>query len=178
MSESIEKSSSGGKAWRRAATAIAVFLLVAGSVFFLSDDVYSWFKAFHIMAVIAWMAGLFYLPRLFIYHFDVAPGSDASNLFKIMEQRLYRVIMNPSMMMAWAFGLYLAWTGFEMKGGWLHAKLLSVVLLTIVHVYYGRAAKAFNRDERPKSQRHWRIMNEAPAVLMIVIVLMVVLKPF
>jgi putative membrane protein len=170
---------SGRNSWKKAAVALGVFLAIAGSVFlFAADNVYLWFKAFHIMAVIAWMAGLFYLPRLFIYHFDVPPGSESSELFKVMERRLYSIIMNPAMMIAWAFGLYVAWTSFGMMGGWLHAKLAFVVVLTGVHVYYGRAVQAFARDERPKSQRHWRIMNEAPALLMIVIVLLVILKPF
>jgi protoporphyrinogen IX oxidase len=169
----------GKQSWKRAAIALIVFLAIPAAVLvFAPDTAYDWFKALHIMAVIAWMAGLFYLPRLFIYHFDTRPGSETSELFKTMESRLYRIIMNPAMIIAWVFGLYLAWEGFRFQAGWLHAKLLFVVLLTIVHVYYGRAATAFRRDERPRSQRHWRIMNEAPALLMILIVLLVILKPF
>lgn len=172
-------SPSGSKAWIRAGTALSIFVIVIALILILDpDNLYLWIKAFHIVSVIAWMAGLLYLPRLFIYHFDVAPGSEASELFKVMEGRLLRIIMNPAMMLSWALGLYLAWTAFAFQGGWLHVKLLSVVLLTGVHVYYGRAWRAFQRDERPASQRHWRIANEAPALLMIVIVLMVVLKPF
>ena len=162
----------------RAGAALAFFLAVAVLIYVLAADHYLWFKAFHIMAVIAWMAGLFYLPRLFIYHSDVAAGSEASELFKTMETRLYRVIMTPSMMMAWTFGLVLAWDGLWFSWGWLHVKLAGVVALTAVHVYYGRATRAFGRDERPGGTRHWRIMNEVPALLMILIVLMVVLKPF
>jgi putative membrane protein len=96
----------------------------------------------------------------------------------VMEWRLYRLIMNPAMMLAWIFGLYLAWDGFGFQGGWLHAKLLCVILLTAVHVYYGRALRQFGSGKRPRTQRFWRVANEAPALLMIVIVLMVVLKPF
>lgn len=172
-------SPSGNRAWYRAATALFVFVLAILAISLLDpDNLYLWLKSFHIMAVIAWMAGLFYLPRLFIYHFETKAGSETSELFKTMEGRLFRIIMNPAMMLAWILGLYLAWDVFAFRGGWLHVKLFSVVLLTAVHVYYGRAYRAFLRDERPRSQRHWRIMNEAPALLMIVIVLMVVLKPF
>ena len=100
------------------------------------------------------------------------------SIIPLGEGRLFGIIMNPAMMLAWLLGLYLAWTAFGFHGGWLHVKLTGVVLLTGVHVYLGRAYRAFLRDERPKTQRHWRIMNEVPALLMIVIVLMVVLKPF
>ena len=176
---SVEQPSSGSRAWIRAATALSVFVIVIALIIILDpDNLYLWIKAFHIIAVIAWMSGLLYLPRLFIYHFATQPGSESSELFKMMEQRLLKIIMNPAMMLTWALGLYMAWHAFTFQGGWLHAKLLLVVLLTGVHVYYSRAQRAFLRDQRPKSQRHWRIMNEAPAVLMIAIVLMVVLKPF
>lgn len=171
--------SSGGRAWIRAATALAVFVAAIALIVALDpDNLYLWIKSFHISAVIAWMAGLLYLPRLFIYHFQTAVGSEASELFKVMEGRLLKIIMGPAMMLAWLLGLYLAWDVYGFRGGWLHAKLLCVVLITAVHVYYGRAYRAFLADGRPKSQRHWRIMNEAPALLMIIIVLMVVLKPF
>lgn len=168
----------GSRSGLRAGIAIAVFLAVAAAIYAFSDNAYLWFKALHIMAVITWMAGLFYLPRLFIYHHDKAVGSESSETFKIMELRLYRFIMNPSMMIAWGFGLFIAWDGTWFSSGWLHVKLLAVLLLTAAHVYYGRAVGAFGRDERPLSTRHWRMLNEIPAVLMIVIVLMAVLKPF
>ena len=168
----------GAKSGLRASIALALFILVAVLIYTFSDDSYLWFKAFHIMAVIAWMAGLFYLPRLFIYHSDTAVGGESSELFKTMESRLYRIIMNPAMMLAWIFGLVIAWQGAWWEFGWLHVKLSGVVALTAAHVYYGHAAKAFGRDERPRNGRHWRIMNEVPAVLMILIVAMVVLKPF
>jgi putative membrane protein len=162
----------------RAGIALGVFVAAAVAIYFLSDNAYLWFKALHIMAVIAWMAGLFYLPRLFIYHHDKAPGSESSETFKVMEMRLYRFIMNPSMMIAWVFGLFIAWQGQWFTAGWLHVKLLAVIALTVTHVYYGRAVGAFARDERPLTARHWRMLNEVPALLMIVIVLMAVLKPF
>ena len=174
-----QTSSSASKAWIRAGVALCLFVIALALVVIVdAENAYLWIKAFHIVAVIAWMAGLLYLPRLFIYHFETAPGSESSELFKVMERRLLKIIMGPAMMLTWVLGLYLAWYAFGFQGGWLHVKLLCVVLLTGVHVYYSRAFRAFLRDERPKNQRHWRIMNEAPALLMIIIVLMVVVKPF
>jgi len=168
----------GSRSGLRAGIAIAVFLAAAAALYAVSDNAYLWFKALHIMAVITWMAGLFYLPRLFIYHHDKAVGSESSETFKTMELRLYRFIMNPSMMIAWGFGLFIAWDGGWFSSGWLHVKMLAVLLMTAAHVYYGRAMRAFGRDERPLTTRRWRMLNEVPAVLMIVIVLLAVLKPF
>ena len=175
----MDEKVAGPKVALRAAVALTLVVLLGGAILvFDPDNTYMWLKAFHIIAVIAWMAGLLYLPRLFVYHHQTTAGSEASNLFKQMESRLFRIIMNPAMMIAWLVGLFLAWDGFKFQGGWLHTKLLAVVLLTGVHVYYGRAMRAFGRDERPATERFWRIMNEAPALLLIIIVLMVVLKPF
>jgi protoporphyrinogen IX oxidase len=171
-------SDAGAKSGLRAGIALVVFIAGAAALYFLSDNAYLWFKALHIMAVIAWLAGLFYLPRLCVYHHDKAPGSEASETFKIMESRLYRFIMNPAMMMTWLFGLFIAWEGAWFTWGWLHVKLAAVVALTGAHIYFGRAVRAFGRDERPLTSRHWRMLNEVPTVLMIVIVLMAVLKPF
>lgn len=168
----------GAKSGLRAGMALGVFIAAAVAIYVLSDNAALWFKALHIMAAIAWMAGLFYLPRLFIYHYDKAPGSESSETFKVMEMRLYRFIMNPSMMIVWAFGLFIAWQGEWFTAGWLHVKLAAVIALTVAHVYYGRAVGAFARDERPLTTRYWRMLNEVPALLMIVIVLMAVLKPF
>ena len=166
------------KSGLRAGIALAVFVAGAVAFYVLSDNAYVWFKALHIMAVIAWMAGLFYLPRLFIYHHEKTPGSEISETFKTMEMRLYRFIMNPAMMIAWALGLFIAWQGEWFTAGWLHVKLLAVVAMTVAHVYFGRAARAFGRDERPLTSRHWRMLNEVPTLLMIVIVVMAVVKPF
>lgn len=169
----------GSYARRRAFIAIFVFLLLAGGLFAWNpDNLYLWIKALHIIAVISWMAGLFYMPRLFIYHTDAEPGSVQSETFKVMEQRLLKVIMNPAMMLTWVFGLYLAWSVYDFQGGWLHAKIGLVVVLTGVHIYFSRAAKAFGRDENRHSARYWRFMNEAPTLLMIAIVILVVAKPF
>jgi putative membrane protein len=140
---------------------------------------YDWIKALHVISIIAWMAGLLYLPRLFVYHCDVAVGSDASETFKVMERRLLRAIMNPAMIAAWIFGITLlvlnpGW--FEM--GWIHAKLAFVVGLTGVHMMMARWRRAFAEDRNQRPQRFFRIMNEVPTLLMIGVVIFVVVKPF
>jgi putative membrane protein len=169
----------GRKARLRAAVAVAVFVLFVVLVVYADPaDVYLWIKALHIIAVISWMAGLFYLPRLFIYHTDAPVGSEQSETFKVMEHRLLKVIMNPAMMISWMLGLYLAWQAYGFSGGWLHAKIGAVVLLTATHVYFSRSVRCFARDENTKSARHWRLMNEVPTLLMMAIVILVVVKPF
>lgn len=169
----------GRRAARRALTVLVVFGLAAAAlVAYPAADLYLWVKALHVVAVISWMAGLLYLPRLFIYHTDAAAGSELSGTFKTMESRLYRVIMNPAMMLSWVLGLYLGWSVYGFQGGWLHAKLALVLLLTGVHVFFGRSVSAFARDDNRFSARQWRIMNELPALLMVAIVIMVVVKPF
>ncbi|WP_426125715.1 protoporphyrinogen oxidase HemJ [Pararhizobium sp. PWRC1-1] len=169
----------GKKARTRAFIAIGLFVaLLAGLFVWQPDNLYLWIKALHIIAVMSWMAALLYMPRLFIYHTDAAPGSEQSETFKMMEQRLLKVIMNPAMMITWVLGLYLAWSVYGFQGGWLHAKLLLVVLLTGVHIMFSRAVRAFARDENTRSARYWRLMNEAPTLLMILIVIVAVVKPF
>ncbi len=169
----------GSRARLRALVAIAVFAaLIGGLLIAAPDNLYLWIKALHIIAVISWMAGLLYMPRLFIYHIDAPVGSVQSETFKIMEQRLLKVIMNPAMMISWGLGLYLAWSIYGFQGGWLHAKLLFVVLLTGVHVHFSRAVRAFAGDGERRTARYWRLMNEAPTILMILIVVMAVVKPF
>lgn len=170
---------SGRKAALRAALALVLFsglagLLIAGD----PSETYPWVKALHVIAVISWMAGLFYLPRLFIYHLDAEPGSVQSETFKVMERRLFQVIMNPAMVLSWILGLDIAWRVFAFEGAWLHAKLLAVLLLTGTHIYFGKAVSAFGRDEPIGTPRYWRLINEVPTVLMIVIVILVVVKPF
>lgn len=139
---------------------------------------YLWLKAFHIIAFMSWMAGMFYLPRLFIYHCEADAGSRQSETFKVMERRLLRVIMNPAMILTWAFGLALAWQGGWFTAPWLHAKLALVVLMSGAHGMMSRFVKDFAIDRNRKSQKFYRIFNEVPTVLMILIVLLVVLKPF
>ncbi len=173
----------GNKASRtvflRAGIALAAFVILIGAVFAIApENLYLWIKALHVISIIAWMAGLLYLPRLFIYHLDTALGSQASELFKIMEKRLYRIIMNPAMMISWALGLYIAWSGFGFWGGWLHGKILAVVLLTATHIYLGQAIRKFGADQRPLTAKSWRLINEIPTALMIVIVILVIVKPF
>jgi len=140
---------------------------------------YDWTKAFHIIAVIAWMAGMLYLPRLLVYHAVTAPGSQQSETFKVMERRLLRAIINPAMIATWLFGLGLAFDqGWFRPLHWLDAKLTLVLALSAAHGFFARWVKAFAADRRPYSQRFFRIINELPTILMIGIVLLVVLKPF
>lgn len=169
----------GQKAASRAAVALCVFLGIFLAIYWLQpDDFLLYVKAFHVIAVIAWMAGLLYLPRLFIYHSEAEPGSPQSETFKVMERRLLKIIMNPAMMITWVLGLFLAWRTFEFQGGWLHAKITLVVLLTVVHVVFSRAVRSLSADGPRRSARYWRMMNELPTVLMILIVILVVVKPF
>jgi putative membrane protein len=139
---------------------------------------YPWLKAVHVIAIISWMAGMLYLPRLFIYHCDAAPGSETSETFKVMEQRLLRIILNPAMVAAWVLGLWLAWQGGLFSSGWLHAKLALVLALSGVHGFFSASVRRFAEDRNTVSARHWRLWNEVPTVLMIFIVILVVVKPF
>jgi putative membrane protein len=169
----------GAVAARRAVLAIALFMGLAALLFYLDpENFYPWAKSIHVIAVISWMAGMLYLPRIFVYHCDSPPGSAQSETFKVMEQRLLRAIINPAMTITWVFGFYLAWKGFEFSGGWLHAKIAAVLVLSAFHGYFSKAVRLFAADRNDKSARHWRIMNEVPAVLMIAIVVLVVVKPF
>jgi putative membrane protein len=170
---------SAGNAAKRAAVALAIFVALTVLVFWLApDNLYLWIKAVHVIAVISWMAGMLYLPRLFVYHADAERGSVQSETFKVMERRLYRAIINPAMIVTWAAGLWLAWKGFGFSGGWLHAKIALVVLMSGVHGYLGGAVRRFDEDRNEKPARHWRIVNEVPTVLMIGIVVLVIVKPF
>ena len=141
-------------------------------------NLYLWLKAFHVIAVVAWMAGMLYLPRLFVYHCDAEIGSKQSETFKVMERRLLKVIINPAMIITWIAGLFLAWSGHWFSFGWLHAKLALVLVLSAVHGFFSRWLKDFAADRRPRSQKFYRIINEVPTVLMILIVIMVIVKPF
>ena len=144
---------------------------------------YLWLKAFHIIAVIAWIAGMLYLPRLFVYHCAAKKGSVQSETFKLMERRLLRLIINPAMIATWVLGLSLAWLGPDSRygwfgAGWLQAKIVLVLLLSGVHGSLAGWMKDFAADNNRHSQRFYRVINEVPTILMIVIVLLVVLKPF
>ena len=143
-------------------------------------DAYLWIKALHIISVIAWMAGLLYLPRLFVYHADAEVGSDKSETFKVMERRLLRAILNPAMIAAYVFGILLL-IGSPMvdwASGWLWTKLTLIAVLTVLHHVYALWRKSFERDANTRPARFYRMWNEAPAVVMIGIVLMAVAKPF
>jgi len=142
------------------------------------SNYYLWFKAVHVMAVISWMAGLFYLPRLFVYHADAAVGSETSELFKVMERRLMNAIMIPAGMVTWTMGLIMLSQIGLAGNGWLHVKLLLVLGMTAVHVQLERCRMAFARDRNSRSGRYFRILNEVPTFLMIAIVILVVAKPF
>jgi putative membrane protein len=139
---------------------------------------YEWLKALHIIAVIAWMAGMLYLPRLFVYHCAAAPGSKESETFKIMERRLLKAIINPAMIATWLLGLWLAWRGGWFQAPWLHVKLALVLALSAAHGLFAKWVKDFAADRNSRSQKFYRIINEVPTVLMIGIVLLAVLKPF
>ena len=139
---------------------------------------YPWLKAAHIVAVIAWMAGMLYLPRLFVYHCAAAPGSGQSETFKLMERRLLHAIINPAMVATWGLGLWLAWRGGWFASGWLHAKLVLVLALSAVHGCFVRWVREFATDQNRNSQRFYRIINEVPTILMIGIVILAVVKPF
>ena len=139
---------------------------------------YSWLLALHIIAFTAWMAGMLYLPRLYVYHAGAAPGSELSETFKIMERRLLRGIMNPAMILVWIFGLLLAWRGDWWHAGWWQVKFSLVVGLTLVHHLYARWRKEFEADKNTRPARYYRWWNEVPTVLMIAIVFLAVLKPF
>jgi putative membrane protein len=152
--------------------------LLAGAWALLGAGVYLWVKAAHIIAVIAWLAGMLYLPRLFIYHCDAAPGSAQSETFKLMEQRLLRVIINPAMVLTWVLGLWLAWQGGFLTAGWFHAKLALVLALSGVHGFFSGAVRKFAADANETTQRAWRMWNEVPTLLMVAIVILVVVKPF
>jgi putative membrane protein len=139
---------------------------------------YLWIKAFHVIAVIAWMAGMLYLPRLFVYHCDAEKGSAQSETFKVMERRLLKAIINPAMIVAWVLGLYLAWDGGWFRSGWLHGKLALVLGLSAVHGLYARWVRDFAADRNTRPARFYRVWNEVPTLLLVGIVILVVVKPF
>lgn len=136
-----------------------------------------WLKAAHVIAVIAWMAGIFYLPRLFVYHADARPGSELSETFKLMELRLYRLIMMPALVLVWVTGPALALSMGVLTAPWLLAKLVLAIALTVFHVLLGRWRAGFARDVNRKSARFYRVINEVPTLLLIGIVILAVVKP-
>ncbi len=139
---------------------------------------YEWAKALHIIAVISWMAGMLYLPRLFVYHCDAEIGSKQSETFKVMERRLLKAIINPAMIATWIFGLYLMWSAGWYTSGWFHAKLFLVLLMSGVHGFLTSRVRDFALDRNTRSAKFYKIINEVPTVLMILIVILAVVKPF
>src|SRR5579872_2922227 len=139
---------------------------------------YLYLKALHVIGVIAWMAGMLYLPRLFVYHCEAEPGSKQSETFKVMERRLLKAIINPAMIATWVLGLGLVWGGGWYAAHWLQAKFLLVLGLSAVHGLYVRWVTDFAADRNQNSQKFYRIINELPTILMIAIVILVVVKPF
>lgn len=140
---------------------------------------YNMFKAFHLIAVISWMAGLLYLPRLFVYHADADKGSELSETFKIMERKLLRFIMNPAMVVTYLLGALMLWANSDMlHQHWMHAKLTLVVVMTGFHHALSAWRKKFVKDQNTKSAKFYRRVNEIPTVLMIGIVILVILRPF
>jgi putative membrane protein len=141
---------------------------------------YQWLKALHVVSVIAWMAGMLYLPRLFVYHADAAKGSELSETFKIMERRLYKIIMRYAIIAVWLFGLIMFAVNHEtlLSSGWFHAKFLLVCVMTWIHHRFGQWLKAFAADENERPARFYRIWNEVPTFILIVVVLLAVAKPF
>jgi len=142
------------------------------------DDLASWLRALHIFAFAAWMAVMFYLPRLLVYHADVAVGSETSQTFKVMERRLLRAIGTPSMIVVFVVGIWLATVQGNWSDGWLHVKLALVLAMAACHGLLAAHVKRFAADERPKSALWYRVFNEVPTVLFLAIIVMVVFKPF
>lgn len=141
---------------------------------------YEWIKAAHVIAIIAWMAGMLYLPRLFVYHADAKTGSEMSETFKVMERRLLRFIINPAMIATWLFGLLMLYSIPDLlfAHGWMHAKLTFVFLLTALHGMFAKHTRLFAQDKNTKSAGYFRVLNEVPTVLMILIVIVVIVRPF
>jgi putative membrane protein len=141
---------------------------------------YLWIKALHVVSMVAWMSGMFYLPRLFVYHCDLVRGSAESERFKVMERRLLRQIINPAMIATWSFGILLVLTPgvIDWSAGWWHVKLLAVLLMSGVHGAMSKWRREFMEDRNTRSQRFYRIANEVPTVLLLIIVVMVIVRPF
>jgi putative membrane protein len=142
-------------------------------------DIYPWVKALHVISIIAWMAGMLYLPRLYVYHVDKAPGSEASEMLKVMERRLLRAIINPAMIAAFVFGgLLLATPGvIDWSAWWIYAKLVLVLGMGALHGHFSRWRRDFEADRNTRSAKFYRIANEVPAVLMIAVVILVIVRP-
>lgn len=179
MSNAQLTSGVGRKAALRALMALLIFGFLAMLVFVVSPGQrYLWVKALHVIAVISWMAGMVYLPRLFVYHADAESDGDADMTFKVMERRLLKVIMTPAMLISWIAGLWLTYAAVFYIDVWFWIKFAAVVGMTAMHFYLARSVKRFERGENLIEAGRWRALNEIPTVLMIVSVIMVIVKPF
>ncbi len=161
--------------------AAAVIVTAASALLLLSampGSAYLWMKALHVISVIAWMAGMLYLPRLFVYHSAAAPNSPQSETFKVMERRLLRAIVNPAMVATWVLGTWLAWRSGQYAAGWLQAKVFLVILMSGTHGLFARYVRDFAADRNRHSQKFYRIINEVPTILLIGIVILAIVKPF
>ncbi|HET9715894.1 MAG TPA: protoporphyrinogen oxidase HemJ [Pseudolabrys sp.] len=139
---------------------------------------YLWLKALHIVAVVAWMAGMLYLPRLFVYHSAAPPGSEQSETFKVMEERLLTYIMLPAMIVTWIVGIVLLLMGQWIGAGWFHVKFVAVLAMTVMHGLFAHWVNEFRFDRNRHSKKFYRIINEIPTVLLIIIIALATVKPF
>lgn len=143
------------------------------------QEYYYWILSLHIISFISWMAGIFYLPRLFVYHTRLEIGSDASEMFKEMERKLLRIIINPAMIATWIFGLALSFGQDSWNaGGWFYIKFAALIVMSGFHGYLSKWRRAFYRDQNEHDEKFFRMVNEVPTILMMIIVFMVILKPF
>lgn len=143
------------------------------------EDYYLWYRALHIISVISWMAALFYLPRLFVYHTRAEIGSEMDLTFRVMERKLLKIIMNPAMIATYAFGIMNAHIyGWQALGVWFHIKMLAVLMLTLFHAIEARWVRHFAQGKNTHSEKFYRLVNEIPVIFMIIAVIMVVIKPF
>ena len=143
------------------------------------NTAYPWIKSLHVISVIAWMAGMLYLPRLFVYHAEAEPGSEISETFKVMERRLLRAIMNPAMIASLLFGFWLIFIPglIDWASWWIYAKVVLTAGMFLLHILFGLWRKDFEADNNVRSAKFYRIINEVPTALMVVIVILVVIKP-
>lgn len=162
--------------WVEFATAILIIIPVLLAFSYFPSSAYPWIKAMHVIAIISWLAGMLYLPRLFVYHCDLNKDPIQSGIFKTMEQRLLRYIINPGSVLAWITGLWMAWKIHHFHGGWLYLKLCTALLLSAFHGFLVRSACHFFTNRNQLSQKHWRALNEVPTLLMIVAIIAVIVK--
>jgi len=167
------------RGWVRAEIALALTTAFLGLfLLIVPADYYDWLKALHIIAVISWMAGMLYLPRLFVYHCEAEVGSKQSETFKVMERRLLRAIINPAMVVTWVVGLWLVIESGHSRSGWMQAKFVLVVILSAMHGLFARWTREFAEDRNTHSQKFYRLVNEIPTLLIVGIVILVIVKPF